>query len=377
MLFRTGLESDMGFLPQEPYRRTVYMIFYIVLGIFAVYVAAKYVFPIILPFVLAFAAASLLRRPAAVMSRKTKIPQRAVSVVLVILFLTAAIGLLFAAVTEMADQLIALAGSIASGESVIVLNFTAMLDKLETLIAGLPFFSGEDADAMRETVGTALTDMFKNAVSAFASKIPGMIARLASAIPQALIFSAVTVLSAVYFCADYEKIVSYIKTHLHGKPRAALREIYGQTGHTLMKYLKSYLILFFFTFAQLFVGFLILRQKYAFVLAIVVALVDILPVLGTGTVLLPWAAYLFFTGDIRMAVGLLILYAVISILRQILEPKIVGAGIGLHPLLALASMYVGLRVFGFFGMLLLPLAVVIIKNTVTAFRSAHPKEERS
>ena len=74
MLFRTGLESDMGFLPQEPYRRTVYMIFYIVLGIFAVYVAAKYVFPIILPFVLAFAAASLLRRPAAVMSRKTKIP---------------------------------------------------------------------------------------------------------------------------------------------------------------------------------------------------------------------------------------------------------------------------------------------------------------
>ena len=78
-----------------------------------------------------------------------------------------------------------------------------------------------------------------------------------------------------------------------------------------------------------------------------------------------------------MAVGLLILYAVISILRQILEPKIVGAGIGLHPLLALASMYVGLRVFGFFGMLLLPLVVVIIKNTVTAFRSAHPKEERS
>ena len=135
MLFRTGLESDMGFLPQEPYRRTVYMIFYIVLGIFAVYVAAKYVFPIILPFVLAFAAASLLRRPAAVMSRKTKIPQRAVSVVLVILFLTAAIGLLFAAVTEMADQLIALAGSIASGESVIVLNFTAMRDKHETWIA--------------------------------------------------------------------------------------------------------------------------------------------------------------------------------------------------------------------------------------------------
>ena len=103
---------------------------------------------------------------------ETKIPQRAVSVVLVILFLTAAIGLLFAAVTEMADQLIALAGSIASGESVIVLNFTAMLDKLETLIAGLPFFSGEDADAMRETVGTALTDMFKMRFPLLPQKFP-------------------------------------------------------------------------------------------------------------------------------------------------------------------------------------------------------------
>lgn len=78
-----------------------------------------------------------------------------------------------------------------------------------------------------------------------------------------------------------------------------------------------------------------------------------------------------------MAVGLLVLYAVISVLRQILEPKIVGAGIGMHPLLALISMYVGLRVFGFFGMLLLPLVVVIVKNTVAAFRKAHPKEERT
>lgn len=367
----------MGFLPQEPYRRTVYIIFYSLLGILAVYVAAKYVVPVILPFLLAFAAASLLRRPAAAVSKKTKIPQKVVSVVFVILFLTAVIGLLFLAVTEAAEQLGALAGSIASGENTIVLNFTEMLDKLQSLIAGLPFFSGEDADAMRESIRTALTDMFKDAVSAFGSKIPGYIGRLASAVPQALIFSIVTVLSAVYFCADYEKIIAYIKAHVQGKPREALREMYGQTGHTLMKYLKSYMILFLFTFAELFVGFLILGQNYAFLLALLTALVDILPVLGTGTVLIPWAVYLFFAGDVRMAVGLLVLYAVISVLRQILEPKIVGAGIGMHPLLALISMYVGLRVFGFFGMLLLPLVVVIVKNTVAAFRKAHPKEERT
>ena len=104
------------------------------------------------------------------------------------------------------------------------------------------------------------------------------------------------------------------------------------------------------------------------------ALVDILPVLGTGTILIPWSVYLFFAGDIRTAVGLLILYAVISVLRQILEPKIVGAGIGMHPLLALVSMYVGLKAFGFFGMLLLPLAVVIVKNTIAAFKPRRKEE---
>ena len=85
----------MQFLPEEPYRRTVYIVFYSLLGIFAVYVFAKYIFPIVLPFVIAFAAATLLRRPAAAVSKKTRIPQRVVSVVFVILFLTLGLGLLF------------------------------------------------------------------------------------------------------------------------------------------------------------------------------------------------------------------------------------------------------------------------------------------
>ena len=367
----------MQFLPEEPYRRTVYIVFYSLLVIFAVYVFAKYIFPIVLPFVIAFAAATLLRRPAAAVSKKTRIPQRVVSVVFVILFLTLGLGLLFVAVMEAVEQLGALARSIVVGENAILSNLTAMLDRLGAFAAGLPFFSGENAEALRERIGEALTDMMKNAVFSFAAKIPGYAGRLVSAVPQALIFSIVTVFSAVYFCADYEKIISFIKSHLRGRPRDALREMYGQTGRTLAKYFKSYVIIFLFTFAELFTGFVILKQKYAFLLALVTALVDILPVLGTGTILIPWAIYLFAAGDPRTAVGLLILYAVISVLRQILEPKIVGAGIGMHPLLALISMYVGLRLFGFFGMLLVPLVTVIVKNTVAAFRKSPAKEEGS
>lgn len=130
----------MQFLPEEPYRRTVYIVFYSLLGIFAVYVFAKYIFPIVLPFVIAFAAATLLRRPAAAVSRKTGISQRVVSVVFVILFLTVGLGLLFVAVMEAVEQLGALARSIVVGENAILSNLTAMLDRLGTFAAGLPFF---------------------------------------------------------------------------------------------------------------------------------------------------------------------------------------------------------------------------------------------
>ena len=111
---------NMQFLPEEPYRRTVYIVFYSLLGIFAVYVFAKYIFPIVLPFVIAFAAATLLRRPAAAVSRKTGISQRVVSVVFVILFLTVGLGLLFVAVMEAVEQLGALARSIVVGENAIL-----------------------------------------------------------------------------------------------------------------------------------------------------------------------------------------------------------------------------------------------------------------
>lgn len=365
----------MQILPKEPYRRAVYLVFYIILGLCTVYVAFRYLFPLMLPFILAFAAATLLRRPTLWMASKLKMPPRIVAVLLVLIFMTIVIGIAFLGITVAVEQLAALAGNLMNGETTIVSDITAFFDKISDFLAGLPFFSDADTTPIREKIGEALLDVFKSTLVAITTKIPDFIGRLISFVPQALVFSVVTIFSAIYFCADYEKIIGFVKSRLSGRPLAAVRTMYGQTGHTLMKYLKSYTVIFLFTFAELFVGFTVLRERYAFLLALVTAVVDILPVLGTGTVLIPWSVYLFIAGDPRRAVGLLILYAVISVLRQILEPRIVGAGIGLSPILALMSMYVGLRLFGFFGMLLLPLAVVIIKNTIEVIRRSAGKEK--
>ena len=100
---------------------------------------------------------------------------------------------------------------------------------------------------------------------------------------------------------------------------------------------------------------------YIFAIALVTAVVDIMPVLGTGTILIPWAVISFCTGKFGLGVGLLVLYAIIGVIRQIVEPKLVSAQLGLPPYLTLAAMYIGTQLFGFLGLFLLPLLLTLLK----------------
>ena len=134
---------------------------------------------------------------------------------------------------------------------------------------------------------------------------------------------------------------------------------------TAAKYLRAYVLLLFLTFCQLFVGFLILDVKYPLLIALLVALVDILPILGVGSVLIPWGIIeLVITKNIYTGLGLFIIYIVVTVIRQITEPKVVAGSLGLHPLLTLVSMYAGLRLFGIFGMIIGPAAVLTIRSII-------------
>jgi sporulation integral membrane protein YtvI len=113
-------------------------------------------------------------------------------------------------------------------------------------------------------------------------------------------------------------------------------------------------------------GLLILRNPYALMLGLLMAFLDFLPILGSGSVLVPWALYNIFAGDVRQAVGLFALYGVITITRQALEPKVLGEQIGIHPLLSLMSVFVGYKVFGVAGILIGPVIAMVavsMRNT--------------
>lgn len=137
-------------------------------------------------------------------------------------------------------------------------------------------------------------------------------------------------------------------------------------GRFFKRYLRAYLILLAITFLCLFVGFSILGVDYAFLLALLTAVVDMLPVLGVGTVLIPWAAVMLLQERFYLGFGLLILYGVMLILRQIMEPRLVGKSLGLHPVLTLFAGYAGWRLFGVIGMILGPPVAMLLRIALGA-----------
>ena len=169
-------------------------------------------------------------------------------------------------------------------------------------------------------------------------------------------------LAVLFTAGSYPRIRAFLRRQL---PEDRLRQARGVKADllaTLGKWCKAQCILLGVTFCELLAGLLLLRQGYALLLAALIAVIDALPVFGTGTVLMPWGALCLLTGNVPKGLGLLALYGVISLVRSVLEPKIMAAQVDLPPLAALAAMYVGFCAFGVAGMVLCPMALLFVKQ---------------
>ena len=194
-----------------------------------------------------------------------------------------------------------------------------------------------------------------------AQRASGACITAAAALPGVFLFCGTTALAVFFTAGSYPRVMAFFRRQLgHRLDRA--RGVKANLLSTLGKWCRAQAILLGVTFCQLLAGFLLMGQRYALLLAAVTALVDALPVFGTGTVLLPWAAVCLLAGQAPRAVALAALYAVISAVRSLLEPKVMAAQAGLPPLAALAAMYAGFRALGVAGMILLPMALLFVKQ---------------
>ena len=192
-------------------------------------------------------------------------------------------------------------------------------------------------------------------------------------IPGALITIIVTIVSSFYIAADYQTVAAFLKKLIPAAHRDKVVQLVDYAKTAVLAYIKSYSIMFCITFAELWLGFVILDIPYELALAFAIAFFDLMPILGVGGILMPWGTIALLMGNFKIGLGIWGLYLGITAVRNFVEPKLVGHQIGLHPLATLIAMVVGLKLAGLAGMLLLPISLVAVMR----MRRSTPKQEVS
>ncbi len=207
-----------------------------------------------------------------------------------------------------------------------------------------------------------LREFISGALSSLASGVSGLLSEALRGTPRALIGGFVFLMCVYYMSVDFDSVRTSAARLLPHQFREYISRHKGGVVEICAKYLRANLIIFCMTFFEAAAGLLIICPEYSIIGALAVAAVDILPVFGAGAVLIPWGIIELLGGKSACGIGLLVLYLVISIVRRIAEPKILGKAMGIHPLAALICMYAGYRFFGVLGMLLAPFVAAIWAN---------------
>ncbi|HOE56809.1 MAG TPA: sporulation integral membrane protein YtvI [Bacillota bacterium] len=318
----------------------------------AIYFSLKLTFIYFSPFITAFIL-SLIIEPLVKLFQKLKL-KRGVSVLIsILLFLGGFIAFSVFAVTRIIYELMNLYNRLPNYYDGLSKLVAEIIQQATDLYLQLPPEALNIIQNVLNTVFQKLTTLLSHTTT--------LLIDMLTALPSTLIFLVITLIATFFFTKDKYLIRDFIFKQLPSSWNKKLTSLKTDLFGALVGFLKAQSIILSITFIESFIGLTIIGVDYAFTLAIVIALVDILPVLGTGGIYVPWAVISITMGNYRMGIALIVLYGIITIVRYMTEPKVVGQQLGIHPALTLISMFIGMKLIGAVGLILGPTAVVSIK----------------
>lgn len=340
------------------------------------YVFFKYLFWMAAPFLLTFFFAMLLQRPLRWLDKKTEKKAHTFwSIALVILsVMIIIIPLVFIFIgvgNKISDFVSYLVGQLDDIPTFLATLEKEILDLLKHLPSGL-------YKTLSNTVTESFTKLIQGGESAtsainmdtiksgLSTGISGMYSVVKN-IPSVLIGIVIGLVAWIFFTKDYDKIVRFIQRQMPKDKKNTLVEFKQVFYKTILTMFRAYGLIMCITFGELLLGFSILsmlgimKNGYFALIAAGIAIFDILPVAGSGGILMPWAIVCLVTGNYKQAIGLIIIYVVITVIRQYIEPKIVGTSLGVNPIVTLMGLYFGLKLFGFIGMFVVPITIMTLK----------------
>ena len=382
----------------EKKRKRIIDVIYLIMVIAIIFLIVKYALGVCLPFVTAFLVAVLLQRPKNFLVRKTPLKKGAASAILVLVTLAVIIALIILLGASLVNEIksfISYLGSLLSDWQTYLDNIKNWLletsqklpkalansaaetinDLYATIVAKL---SGETAEiaadaaeAAADTAQQGASSIFSSiggsfSLSSLSSPISGIVSKVTQ-IPSVLIAAIMSIVACCFMTSDYDRIKRFIKAQFPENKQKDLSRGKELLKTSLGKMGKAYGLIMLITFSEITIGLYILKflgifnSNFIVLIAIATAIVDIIPILGTGTIVLPWALYSLIVSDFKMAIGLIVIYAAITVIRQIIEPKLVAGQLGLSPVVTITAMYFGLKVFNVLGMIVTPLLIIMLK----------------
>lgn len=331
---------------------------YAAVGIVGLWLTAKLLLPVGLPFLLGYCLSCAAGSPAAWLRKRLRFPAWLASFLAITLVCLTVVAGLFLLGRFAVTELERLAQRLPAFLSSLEAPLSVLREKLLRLTAGLPASASAAASQW-------LNRLFEGG-SLIAATVSERLLRLAgeliACLPDCFLFLLTTLLSAYLFSSQRGQLLAAVRRRVPEEWIERLHTVRKKLKAALGGYCRAQLWLTAVTFVLLTVGLLLLGVQSAPLTALAVALIDALPVFGSGTVLLPWSVVSFLRGDTFLGVGLAALYAVAAVSRAVLEPRFLGRQIGMHPLLTLLSLYAGFRLFGVLGMILLPIGVILLKQ---------------
>lgn len=325
---------------------------------------------ILLPFLFASIIAIIISPLVNILEKRLKFP-RAFATILTMIIVLALLGLLVFTVIyqgvyslqELADKLPAMLYS--------DIKFPDWIGSINDMYFNLPIevkdFIAEVEINIKENLIQILQPATKATIT-FAKNI-------AVKLPSIFIFTIILLLSVFFISYDKNKLSYHIRKSMPEKVKVHWYAFIKSLKLACGGYIHAQLIIMTIVFTILLIGFIFLGVKTAVLFAFIIAVIDVIPILGTGTVLLPWAIISLLQTNYKLAIGLAIIYLVVLLTRQLIEPKIVGSQIGLHPLATLLSMYTGYKLIGVFGMVLGPIVTILVISLVKASKQIKEESE--
>ncbi|MDM5190276.1 sporulation integral membrane protein YtvI [Bacillus sp. DX4.1] len=349
------------------------LLFVIAVAIIGFYVLL-YVSGLIYPFIIALAFAYLINPVVNFLNQKLQFPRALAVLVGLILVFGAIVGLVTYIVTEVisattyllqvvTDKLPAI---IQYAQQFALNNIMPLYDDLISKFNHLGESQQYTITQNIQNLGTEATKQMKDLLTAIISGLTYFI----SALPTTLTVLVFVLLATFFISFDWHTLAHRVKKSLPNRIHGYGKTIFFDLRKALFGFVKAQLTLVSMTTIIVLIGLLILRVPYAITIALITGIVDLLPYLGTGAIFVPWIIYIFFTGDTAFAIGLLILYIVVIVQRQLMEPKVLSSNIGLDPLPTLIALFVGFKLYGFLGLIIGPVTLVLL-NTLHKARVFH------